>query len=112
MKPIIDMPPGAAAWVAAVTEYARLNHNRHATLDEILSCLQELEHQHQLGNDVRCSTWMRKNQLLFLNWVPCSLDQLGIDPTKRLSQLAIEIFVKPIIERILCTEVEWGDGDE
>mgnify|MGYP003146167450 CR=1 FL=1 len=101
MKPVIDMPPGAADWIRAVTEFARLNNNGYGTLNEILWCLQELELQHQLGHSTACAEWMQKNQLLFLNWIPCSPEQLGIDSTKELSELAVEVFCRPFFRREL-----------
>lgn len=98
MKPVIDMPAGVADWIRIVTEYARLNHDWNATLGEVVDCLRELEHQHELGNSAACKEWMSENSLLFLNWIPSSPEQLGIDPQKTIGEQAMEVFMRGLEE--------------
>ena len=96
MRPVIDMPADVADWIQIVTEYARLQHDWTASIGEVVDCLRELEHQHQLGNSAACREWLQENSLLFLNWIPSSPEQLGIDPQKTIGEQAVEVFMRGI----------------
>ena len=100
MKPVIDMPAGVADWIRVVTDYARLNNDQNATLGEIVGCLREVEYQHQFGNSAACAEWLRENSLLFLNWIPSSPEQLGIDPQKTIGGQAMDVFTRGLEELI------------
>lgn len=110
MKPVIDMPAGVAAWIEVVTEYARLNQNisasgdMTATIGEVFECLQELNRQHEIGNSAACRQWLQENSLLFLNWIPSSPEQLGIDTNKTLGDQVTDVFFRGLEE--LCQDVE------
>jgi len=96
MRPVIDCPQNVSEWIAAVTEYARItahmrrpknadgSSNWATDVDDkaILESVNKLYQLEAKGAGEQTRDWLSSNRLMFLNWVPCSLKELGIRPTE------------------------------
>ena len=96
MKPVFDCPGLVSEWIAAVTEYANVtNKLRRLKNDDgtsnwlndvsdktILESVNKLYQLEAKGAGEETRKWLSCNRLMFLNWVPCSLKELGIRPTE------------------------------